>query len=139
MALKDKAARKAWNAAYYARNKEKAITQSREWRQANRERAREITNKCQRANPEIARRSVAKRRAIKHSALRDGIEVTYKGKACFYCGDPAQAIDHFFPLSIYKDDRAHNKVPACTSCNSRKSNKHPFAFLLELKAEKENL
>lgn len=41
----------------------------------------------------------------------------FKNQLCFYCGDPAQAMDHVWPK--IQVGELTDKVPACTQCNSR--------------------
>jgi len=55
-----------------------------------------------------------------------------EGYYCFYCGDPAQALDHVPPLTmmdvigpekIKKDRIPRALVPCCTECNSALGNR----------------
>ena len=39
---------------------------------------------------------------------------------CFYCGHPADALDHVVPRSRGGTNHPSNLVPACHSCNSGK-------------------
>jgi hypothetical protein len=41
--------------------------------------------------------------------------------SCVYCGEQATSIDHVKPRWAGGSDDMSNLVPACTSCNSRKS------------------
>lgn len=53
--------------------------------------------------------------------LRQIVFATH-GRLCVYCGNPANAIDHVIPKSLDGTDTLDNLVPACTTCNSIKSN-----------------
>ena len=44
---------------------------------------------------------------------------------CLYCGDPADHVDHFIPLSRGGLHVISNLVPACAACNTSKGNKLP--------------
>jgi site-specific recombinase XerD len=43
------------------------------------------------------------------------------GSTCFYCGDPAQVVDHVAPVTHGGTNDAANLVAACTPCNMAKS------------------
>lgn len=49
--------------------------------------------------------------------------------ACVYCGDPAEAIEHFEPIADGGPHAERNLVIACTPCNSSKRDRSPYAFL----------
>ncbi len=51
---------------------------------------------------------------------------------CLYCGQPAEAADHFNPLARGGLHCVENLVPSCQSCNSRKSAREPIEFLLSV-------
>lgn len=51
---------------------------------------------------------------------------------CLYCGAPAEAADHFDPLARGGLHCVENLVPACQSCNSRKSAREPIEFLISV-------
>ena len=51
------------------------------------------------------------------------------GYICAYCGQMANTVDHILPVSKGGTDDMENLVAACTSCNSRKSNKLSVFFL----------
>lgn len=44
---------------------------------------------------------------------------------CLYCGETAEQIDHFIPLSRGGPHTIDNLVPACAACNVSKGNKLP--------------
>jgi 5-methylcytosine-specific restriction endonuclease McrA len=52
--------------------------------------------------------------------------IDYYGGRCWICDAPYQAIDHVIPLSKGGTDYPANLRPICTSCNSRKNDKHPL-------------
>ena len=41
---------------------------------------------------------------------------------CFYCGLPADTVDHLIPLSRGGQDHAYNTAPCCAACNVLKDN-----------------
>lgn len=47
---------------------------------------------------------------------------------CVYCGKGAQGYDHKIAISRGGTNHASNLAPACTRCNSRKSNRTPEEF-----------
>lgn len=61
---------------------------------------------------------------------------TMKGRSCTYCGRWASVVDHDVPLSrtgtslfeFMKTNSAHNLVPSCQECNSRKGTKTGAEF-----------
>lgn len=64
--------------------------------------------------------------------------VTWEDTPCCYCGDPATAQDHVFPVAAYtklfKAERLHvpmevlRRVPACKECNSLASDAVFYSF-----------
>lgn len=44
---------------------------------------------------------------------------------CAYCHGPYELLEHYVPITQGGGTTAENCVPACFSCNSKKSNKHP--------------
>lgn len=57
---------------------------------------------------------------------------------CFWCGCKINTLtmratlDHVLPLSFKGPNIVQNLVPACKSCNSKKSNSNPMAFALTI-------
>lgn len=47
------------------------------------------------------------------------------GGECSYCGNAAETLDHFLPLSKGGAHTLGNLIPACNPCNRSKSNKFP--------------
>ena len=52
----------------------------------------------------------------------------HTGNRCIYCGKPSESIDHVFPLSRGGMSVTENCVPACLSCNGRKSDQDVFEW-----------
>ena len=138
---------KAWRVA----NPEKARASVKLWYSVNREkmlvynRARRIANPedpvlvaarsraYQVANPDKIRQKCRKRRARKFALTGHATPQQvqdrwlYYGGKCWMCGATATCTDHVKPLSKGGSDLAANLRPACTSCNSRKGSKWPYA------------
>ena len=51
---------------------------------------------------------------------------TFTGKSCIYCGKPSESIDHIHPRAKGGLSITENCVPACLSCNGRKSDADVF-------------
>ena len=51
---------------------------------------------------------------------------TYTGKSCIYCGKQSESIDHILPRAKGGLSITENCVPACLSCNGRKSDSDVF-------------
>ena len=47
-------------------------------------------------------------------------------KSCIYCGQPSESIDHILPRSKGGLSNTENCVPACLSCNGKKSDNEAF-------------
>lgn len=140
---------KAQRAAYYAANREARKAHSAAWIAAHpveikrRDAAYYIRNTARilaasqaysRAHPEMALAKNRVRRARKLNApIVDltasqwrGIKALY-GHCCVYCGVAGKRLtqDHIVPLSRGGSHTLANVVPACRSCNSRKSANPP--------------
>ncbi len=50
----------------------------------------------------------------------------YTGKSCIYCGQRSESIDHVLPRSKGGVSITENCVPACLSCNGKKSDAEVF-------------
>ena len=48
---------------------------------------------------------------------RRAIVLKMHDDACFYCGDPANTVDHIKPRHLGGTDHIHNLVAACMDCN----------------------
>lgn len=135
-----------WKAKKLARNKEYATTHPEviaraqkkwyenggkairdAWREANRERYRELINEWRRNNYDPAanaaacsarRAKLAERGAFSKEEWLDLCEkYDYK---CINCGAPEQHADHVVPLSQGGVNTIDNIQPLCRPCNSRK-------------------
>lgn len=51
---------------------------------------------------------------------------------CFYCGGPADQVDHRLPVVRGGDDSIENLVSCCKTCNLRKGTKSQGLFLERL-------
>ena len=128
----------------YARSKTYAMNHPevnrkavKKWREKNLERAKFLIKRWCQNNPEKRRHSFAVRRFLKRAnggekiPLRvwDGIKNIF-GNKCFYCGKKRKlTMDHYIPLSKGGLHIMENIVPACVSCNCRKSNMPAEVFL----------
>lgn len=59
------------------------------------------------------------------------------GYRCAYCDGPFERWDHLHPVSKGGKTTPGNMIPVCGSCNSKKRDKDPLAWLLSL--PKQNL
>lgn len=98
-------ARKEYKRQYYKENYEAIAEYKRQW---------------ERDNPDKKAAYSHARRARKAAVPSDGIPVDFRGKPCYVCGAPAEAVDHIVPLSKGGHDTLDNKAPICHSCNSAK-------------------
>jgi hypothetical protein len=120
------ATRRAWRALNAPRLSETA----KAWREANPERQAYNVRLWREANPERTRQYARNRRARLAGAVMDGVAVDYFAKMCFWCQRaPAECIDHIYPLAVSRDDRAANKVPACSACNRAKHTSDPVEWM----------
>lgn len=51
---------------------------------------------------------------------------TFTGQSCIYCGKSSESIDHVLPRAKGGLSVTENCVPACLSCNGRKSDSDVF-------------
>jgi len=118
----------------YQEHRERAIQESRDWREKNPERYRATQHayklKHYRANREQYRTYVRKRRAIKAGApgTHDASDIAdlYEMQAgrCAYCGvslSDGYHVDHVVPLSRGGANSPDNLALACVFCNCSKS------------------
>lgn len=55
----------------------------------------------------------------------------YFDHRCAYCWEKGRLQqEHFLPVNMNGDYTARNIIPACAKCNSKKSDKDPFEFLM---------
>lgn len=134
----DRAVVQAWRDADPERHRAGA----RDWYARNAEYARAAKLAEYYANPEqFYARNLVRKARINDAVCVHGpkcvdandLKALY-GLACIYCGNPAEAADHFYPLARGGLHCVDNLVPACGSCNSRKSARDPYVWLAELAA-----
>lgn len=131
--------------SYYDKNKEIVIERSRTQRIEHREETNELKRNWAKNNPEKVLASGRKARADRTKAkgvsiitAREWAEVVEAhGGLCFWCGNDSECQDHYYPLNPRNGEEPgthtiDNVVPACTSCNCKKSNKNPIDFMMEM-------
>lgn len=124
--------RRLYRRAYYERRKTELQAYNREWMRKHRE---------QMAHYGQIYRS--RKAALPHSLTRtQWVEILEEyGHRCAYCGKEGKQFhkEHKIPVSRGGGYTRDNIVPACGSCNSRKSNKTPeeFAAYLSNLADRE--
>lgn len=148
---KQTAARQKWS----PEQRERAYAQSAAWREANQERYLAGARDWYKRNAEYSRaaklaeyyrdpESFYARNLVRKARINDAVCVhgskcvtaeflrsMYDG-ACTYCGAPAEAADHFYPLARGGLHCVENLVPACQPCNSSKSARDPAEWLASL-------
>jgi len=105
---------------YYELNTEKVIARKRKYRLCHKDEYKMYFNK-----------SKAKRKTMAINVLVTFTNTQWDSCKrefdfrCSYCGKEVKELaqDHFYPLSLGGNYTVENIVPACTSCNSSKSNK----------------
>jgi hypothetical protein len=112
---------------WYEANFDKVIKNGRRWKQENPGKVRE---NCRRRD---ARKRTARRQAL-HPVTRYQIDARFAiwGNRCAFCGADAThqrnhgrqrlTVEHVLALTKGGLDEASNIIPACTACNSSKSN-----------------
>ena len=134
---------RAWNAAYYKRNKARILARNKAWNHANKERVAEISKawdkenserrkanvlRWQRENPEKVKAIFArhKSRKRKNGGSFSGEQwlslCKYYGNRCLCCHKkkPLEA-DHVIPVILGGTSDISNIQPLCRSCNAHKS------------------
>jgi len=133
------------------RERDIAVVQA--WREANRERHRAGTRDWYERNLEYARaakraeyyadpeafyaRNHQRKARLADAICEHGPKCVTKvflksvyAQQCLYCEGPAEAADHFNPITRGGLNCVENIVPACKSCNSSKNNREPIEFLI---------
>lgn len=137
---------RAKQVAYYAENRDMVLARaaqarkanpdlrrlsSMRWARANAEYLKAKGERYRTVNPDVGKRSEAKRRALKRGrdafsvTSRDirRLEIRFEGR-CAYCKStlaPGYHLDHVVPLSRGGAHSIGNLVPACQPCNNRKA------------------
>ena len=113
---------------YYSKNREEVIRSTAEWAKNNRDKRRIIS-----------KTSAARRRFQATEGMTDEdkiISLEYRkaifNDLCFYCGEPGEHDDHFFPLAKGGTDHWWNLVRACATCNTRKHTHCGTWFILNV-------
>jgi 5-methylcytosine-specific restriction endonuclease McrA len=133
----------AWQAANPARwqairhkSEAKRKERRRQWRLEHPEIGRERVNRWMRAHPEKYALYVNRRRARllggggSHTSTEWREKIELFGGCCAYCGEAKPLTrDHKIPLTRGGTDDITNIVPACVSCNSRKSTRTAREFI----------
>jgi len=127
---------RSWARASYHRKKESCIAKVTAYQSKNAERVREWKRKYEHSEAGLFAKRVkeAKRRSAKlMGSIPDPlpsriVKVVFDNfdNRCVWCGGAADTIDHLYPL--YSKPNGHaldNLVPACRTCNSRKSRRDP--------------
>ena len=131
---------RARNAKWRAENPDRARRKATEWRVNNPDRVSAFRAAWVAAHPEEARLSSVIRTNKRRAAQRQGNLTAQEWQAileefdqcCAYCqvrNVPLQ-LEHMTPLSRGGHHTKANVVPACRSCNRRKSARTIFEFLL---------
>lgn len=109
---------RSYNHAYAAEHSAEAVARAKKWAAENPERARE-------ARRNATQRRTAKKNGLPHTLTQEEWEECkeYFGNSCAYCGctQDTLAQEHVVPVSKGGAYTKGNIIPACTSCNSRKS------------------
>lgn len=133
---RDIAAVQAWRDA----DPERHRAGSRDWYRRNAESARAAKLAEYYADPEsFYARNLVRKARINDAVCEHGpkcvsarfLRSMYHAE-CLYCGDPAEAADHFVPLARGGLHCVENIVPACQPCNSSKSARDPVEWLASL-------
>lgn len=111
------------------KNPEKVSAALKRYAKKNPEKISTLKRAWAKENPEASRIKCARRRAAQKASPENSFTrsdwsdlLMAFGNACFYCGVSGRlTIDHVQPLSKGGAHARHNIVPACKSCNSKKS------------------
>jgi 5-methylcytosine-specific restriction endonuclease McrA len=145
------ARRAAWTPEYRA----KQYATSQAWRDADPERHRAGTRDWYARNAEYARaakmaeyradpeafyaRNILRKARLADAVCEHGPKCVTRellrsvyAQSCLYCEGPAEAADHFNPITRGGLNCRENIVPACKSCNSSKNNRDPIEFLISV-------
>lgn len=94
------------------------------WRDANRDRAREINREWYARNARAERSRARAANLVRRGVLTTADDRDYAtvllGDPCSYCGGAADSIDHIVPIAAGPDGHWSNLTGACRRCNSKK-------------------
>jgi 5-methylcytosine-specific restriction endonuclease McrA len=134
--------KRAYDAAYNAKRKEKKCEQVRSRYQAKSTEIKAYIRDWQRNNAALVRAYKATSKAKRRAACGSGVTgadllawAKKQAKRCYWCGDDcasAYHVDHYTPLSKGGAHELHNLVIACPTCNLRKHAKDPLDFAREV-------
>jgi 5-methylcytosine-specific restriction endonuclease McrA len=108
------------SADYRARNPRKAYFQAYQDRQNT------LIREKRKSNPEWAKKRDQQTNGRKREAPMTPESLNYlkaMNTFCSYCGQPADTVDHVFPVARGGDSHWLNLAPSCKSCNSSKGDK----------------
>lgn len=116
--------RKAWEAEYRAKNRERLNESSRRWKERNPDHSAVY---YQEHRAEAVQKKLRRQARIEHQAKYSTKMVRERfatfGNCCAYCGkDGRLTLDHFVPISKGGPDALGNIIPACSACNGSKYN-----------------
>ena len=116
-------------AAWYEANKEEEKRKNKEY--AKTENGRAILANIRH------RRRAAKKNCDSRSTAEEIRQFMSSATSCFYCKRTGLklTLDHFVPLAKGGAHSIENFRAACRSCNSRKKDRDPHAFLMEVTLE----
>lgn len=129
--------RKAITDKWRTENRELVTSLAREWNLNNPERKREINKAWNDRHRKQARLIEKNRELRERNAPGNGVTLAEWNQLqkdylyrCAYCGgkEPLE-MDHIEPISKGGANEASNIVPACRSCNAKKSNNPLIVFL----------
>lgn len=133
-----------WNKKSYENNKEKINIRSREYYYENRDAILEQTRRRRKENPGYWRtwKNKRARRLIhtKHTQAQIDKMIKNQNNKCYWCGKPLSKyhVDHVIPLAKGGSSDLGNLVVSCPSCNLRKADKSPGAWISVMKKRYKN-
>lgn len=126
----------AYQADYYAANRDRERAYRADYRAANREGIAEYKASYYAANPHVRWRADAAHRlrahgfpeqaarALEQTWTKDDVIARW-GSQCVYCGGPWEHLDHHVPLAAGGEHSLEACRPSCASCNIAKAAAEP--------------
>lgn len=138
--LRNKERNDAYQAAYYVANRDRILSRVKAHTEANYGRIMEYHARYAVENREKVNAWGASTKCRRRARLAGGggshtiaerqEKFAKLGNICFYCGTGGKlTIDHDVPIARGGSDNIGNILPACGSCNRRKSKKTAMEFL----------